>query len=107
MQRFSLDKGRSILIYGAGILGNRLKKTINQLNEKASVQFLITRKDSQNDNKDNIMEITDKALDKNRLLIIAVTSLEMGFDMMKRAKTEKFQNIVYLDEKLRKIVYDT
>ena len=53
------------------------------------------------------MEITDKALDKNRLLIIAVTSLEMGFDMMKRAKTEKFQNIVYLDEKLRKIVYDT
>ncbi len=109
MQAFSelIGNCNDIYIYGAGILGNRLKKTINQLNEKASVQFLITRKDSKNDNKDNIMEITDKALDKNRLLIIAVTSLEMGFDMMKRAKTEKFQNIVYLDEKLRKIVYDT
>lgn len=97
----------NIYIYGAGILGNRLKKNINRLNHKASVQFLTTKIDLENDDKNMIMEITNKALDKNGLLIIAVASSEMGFDMMKRAKTEKFQNIVYLDEKLRKIVYDT
>lgn len=94
---YEIIKNKNLIIYGAGKVGNRLKKEIEQLDidNNININFAVTKRDN---NMVGISEISDLLEIKDcAKVIIAVLDSNVANEMEKNAKELGFKNIIRLE----------
>lgn len=91
-----LKQEDSLYIYGAGIVGNRLKSYIADNGMTSAVEYVVTEKNEKD--LENVSEITSKKLDITKMIVIAVANGNARNEMTIQALDREFERVFVLDD---------
>lgn len=95
---------KTVYIYGAGVVGHRLKRAIKGIAPDRFVQYVIS--DKEEALCDDVLPLGSDRLDVECNIILAVVSPYVRQEMTVRAINRGFEKIVFLDEDVCKILRD-
>lgn len=89
-----------LYIYGAGKIGNRLKRYIVNTGIHADVQYVVTERKEKD--LENVLEITSEKLDLSKSIVIAVANEYARMEMTVCAMDREFERVFVLGNDVEK-----
>lgn len=100
-----IKKYNDIYIYGTGKISNLFVQFLNKNGYAGKINYIVTKK---NDEKDDVFEVADCQLDRNKIVFVAVKDNYYRIEILDLLYSSGYQNVVVLDDNMigaiRKVV---
>lgn len=91
-----LDKGSCLYVYGAGKIGNKLKKYIIDKGFNVDIEYVVTKRKEKD--LEEIEEVTSENLDTANMIIVSVANGVARMEMLIRAMDTGFEKVFALND---------